>query len=57
MIFSEKVISNQDLIDMYPWISHVVKSLEFGKRQMWNNRKYSVKDEKTLGNRLLNDLK
>ena len=41
---------------MHPWLSHLEKSIQLGKRQVWNNQKFSLSDEIELGERVLQEV-
>ena len=56
MILSKEVLSNQELMEMHPWLSHLEKSIQLGKRQVWNNQKFSLSDEIELGERVLQEV-
>ena len=55
MILSKEILSNQELMEMHPWLSHLEKSIQLGKRQVWNNQKFSLSDEIELGERVLQE--
>ena len=56
MILSKEILSNQELMEMHPWLSHLEKSIQLGKRQVWNNQKFSLSDEIELGERVLQEV-
>ena len=56
MILSKEVLNNQELMEMHPWLSHLEKSIQLGKRQVWNNQKFSLSYEIELGERVLQEV-
>lgn len=56
MILSKEVLNNQELMEMHPWLTHLEKSIQLGKRQVWNNQEFSLSYEIELGERVLHDV-
>ena len=56
MILSKEVLNNQELMEMHPWLTHLEKSIQLGKRQVWNNQKFSLSYQIELGERVLHDV-
>ena len=56
MILSKEILNNQGLMEMHPWLTHLEKSIQLGKRQVWNHQKFSLSYEIELGERVLHDV-
>ena len=56
MILSKEILNNQGLMEMHPWINVFRKSIQLGKRQVWNHQKFSLSNEIELGERVLQDV-
>ena len=56
MILSKEVLNNQELMEMHPWLTHLEKSIQLGKRQVWNKQEFSLLDEIKLGEKVLKDV-
>lgn len=56
-ILNERVLKNQSLVELYPWLEKLEDTMAIASRYVWKNKTFDAKFETELGQRVIDTIK